>query len=136
MDREPPIPPFEGLRRKPLTRRRGSLTGVCGGIARYLGVSARWVRLAMVILTPITSGTNLLVYGGLALLLPKEAPDRDDSIRVYEAPVAVGPAGWSRDQRFAVAEETQELCQACDTAARPFARYCHKCGAELTPPEA
>lgn len=132
MDREPLIPTFTEQRRKALTRRRGSLTGVCGGIARYFGVSARWVRLAMVILTPITSGTNLLVYGGLALLLPKEAPDRDDSIRVYEAPVAVGP----RDQRFAPAQETQELCQTCDTAARLFARYCHRCGAELPPSEA
>lgn len=109
-----------GLLRIPgLTRRRGSLTGVCAGLARYFNVSSRWVRLAFVVATPLTSGLSLAAYAGLALLLPKENPE-DDTDDPFDH------AKPTQDLLEKVVP--QELCPQCDTVSRPYARHCHRCG--------
>ncbi|UGS34144.1 ATP-binding protein [Capillimicrobium parvum] len=48
------------------------LLGVCGGLARTLGVDAALVRLAFAALV-LLGGSGLVVYGALALLLPAPA---------------------------------------------------------------
>lgn len=46
--------------------------GVCGGLAKYFGISSTVARLLFVISFFMTSGTTALVYIGLALAMPKE----------------------------------------------------------------
>ncbi len=46
--------------------------GVCGGLAKYFGISSTVARLLFVIAFFMTSGTSLLIYLGLALAMPKE----------------------------------------------------------------
>ena len=48
------------------------LCGVCGGIARYLGVDSTVVRLLTVVLV-FVFGLSLWVYFIAALLMPKES---------------------------------------------------------------
>ncbi len=47
-------------------------TGVCGGIAKYFGISSTIARLLFVILFFMSGGTSLLIYIGLSLVIPKE----------------------------------------------------------------
>ena len=46
--------------------------GVCGGLAKYFGISSTVVRILFLIMTPMMSGANFLLYIGLALAMPKE----------------------------------------------------------------
>lgn len=47
------------------------LTGVCGGLAAYLGVDSGWVRIATAVAILFT-GVGLLVYIIAAFVLPEE----------------------------------------------------------------
>lgn len=49
--------------------------GVCGGLARYFGISSTVIRLLFVITFFAGSGTSLLVYIALAIALDKEPPE-------------------------------------------------------------
>ncbi|TNC34370.1 PspC domain-containing protein [Mumia zhuanghuii] len=49
------------------------IAGVCGGIARYLGVDPTVVRLAFVVLTVLGLGSMVVVYLVAWLLMPKDA---------------------------------------------------------------
>lgn len=46
--------------------------GVCGGLARYLGVDPTVVRLAFVVLTVLGLGSMILVYLVAWLLMPAD----------------------------------------------------------------
>lgn len=52
--------------------------GVCGGLAKYFGISATVVRLLFVVTFFAGSGTSLLVYIALAIALDKEPPELMD----------------------------------------------------------
>lgn len=54
---------------KSRTNRR--IAGVCGGIADYLGIDATMVRILFVIFTFIGSGSPIVVYLALTMILPK-----------------------------------------------------------------
>lgn len=54
---------------KSRTNRR--IAGVCGGIADYLGLDATMVRILFVIFTFIGSGSPIVVYMALTMILPK-----------------------------------------------------------------
>ncbi len=103
---------------KGLSRPRGSLTGVCAGIARYFNVNPALVRLAFVIATPFTSGINLLAYMGLAIFMPKDSEEQETPPQRPSTNTAIAPT-------------LQELCPNCDTVSHPYARYCHRCGTPL-----
>ncbi|MBW9204758.1 PspC domain-containing protein [Mumia sp. zg.B53] len=47
--------------------------GVCGGLARYLGVDPTVVRLGFVVLTLLGLGSMILVYLVAWLLMPADA---------------------------------------------------------------
>jgi len=47
-----------------------ALGGVLSGIARYLGVSAIWTRIAFLVITAFTFGTALFVYAILWIIIP------------------------------------------------------------------
>ncbi|MGH1563534.1 PspC domain-containing protein [Mumia sp. DW29H23] len=48
------------------------IAGVCGGLARYLGVDPTVVRLAFVVLTVLGLGSMVLVYLVAWLLMPTD----------------------------------------------------------------
>lgn len=52
--------------------------GVCGGLARYFGISSTVIRLLFVITFFAGSGTSLLIYIALAFALDKEPPEMMD----------------------------------------------------------
>lgn len=52
--------------------------GVCGGLAKYFGISSTVIRLLFVITFIAGSGTSLLVYIALAIALDKEPPSTYD----------------------------------------------------------
>lgn len=52
--------------------------GVCGGLAKYFGISSTVIRLLFVITFFAGSGTSLLVYIALAIALDKEPPEAMD----------------------------------------------------------
>ena len=49
---------------------QGVLGGVCAGIANYYGVNVMWPRLVAVLLALITSGTAILIYIVLWVVIP------------------------------------------------------------------
>jgi phage shock protein C len=55
--------------------------GVCGGLAKYFGISSTVVRLLFVITFFASSGASLLAYIALAIALDKEPPEMMDDFR-------------------------------------------------------
>ena len=104
-----------------LRRPAGSFTGVCAGLARYMGVRSSLVRIGYIVATPLTSGISILVYAGLAFFLPKDHEEREDT-----------QPGEGEGQRvLSYGPPPQSLCANCDTVSHPYARFCHRCGQEL-----
>lgn len=54
------------------SRKDKKIDGVCGGLAKYLGVSSTIVRLIFIIATFMGYGSPILLYFGLSIALPKE----------------------------------------------------------------
>ena len=50
--------------------------GVCGGIGEYLDVDPTLVRLAFVALTLLSSGSGLVIYVILMLIVPERPADK------------------------------------------------------------
>ncbi|HET7201996.1 MAG TPA: PspC domain-containing protein [Steroidobacteraceae bacterium] len=46
------------------------ISGVCLGLARYVGLDVTWIRIVTVVLVLLTGGGALVVYAALMLLLP------------------------------------------------------------------
>ena len=69
----PPAPPA-APGAWPLCRSRTDrrMAGVCGGIARWLGIQGIWVRLVFVLLFVAGNGLALIAYIALAILIPDE----------------------------------------------------------------
>lgn len=57
------------------SRRDIKWAGVCGGLAKYFGISSTVIRFLFVITFIAGSGTSLLVYIALAIVLDKEPPE-------------------------------------------------------------
>ncbi len=62
------------LKKKRLFKSRTNrkLAGVCGGMAQYLGMDPTIVRILFVVFTFIGSGSPVLAYIVLSMILPKE----------------------------------------------------------------
>ncbi|GAA4035486.1 envelope stress response membrane protein PspC [Parerythrobacter jejuensis] len=64
-------------------KQNAKLMGVCSGIADYTGVNALWIRLAALLLLPMTSFAILPLYFLTGLLLSQKPPhlyvDQDES---------------------------------------------------------
>lgn len=54
------------------------IAGVCGGLAKYFGISAGVIRALFVITLFAAGGTSLLIYIALAIALDKEPPEMMD----------------------------------------------------------
>ena len=66
-----PSPASSGQRRLTRSRSDRMLGGVCGGLARYFGVDATWVRIAFVV-SVILPGPQVLLYLLLWLVIPQD----------------------------------------------------------------
>jgi phage shock protein C len=53
-------------------KQNARLMGVCAGVADYTGVEIKWVRLAALILVPLTSGWVIPAYFLAGVLLNKK----------------------------------------------------------------
>jgi phage shock protein C len=62
--------PTKTLRR---SRSDRMVAGVCGGIARHVGVDAAVVRIVLVAATILGFGTGALLYAACWLIVPEEA---------------------------------------------------------------
>ncbi|AFK01990.1 phage shock protein C, PspC [Emticicia oligotrophica DSM 17448] len=61
---------------KKLYRTEGSekmVFGVCGGIAKYIGVDAALIRILWAILTIFGIGTPILIYIIMTFIIPRES---------------------------------------------------------------
>ncbi|MEP0554981.1 MAG: PspC domain-containing protein, partial [Balneola sp.] len=54
------------------SRTNKKIAGVCGGLAKYFGLSSTVVRFIFGAVFIMGWGTSLLIYIGLALAMPKE----------------------------------------------------------------
>ena len=48
------------------------LSGVCGGVAKYIGIDATWVRLIWAGVTLFSCGTAVIAYILAAIIIPEE----------------------------------------------------------------
>jgi phage shock protein PspC (stress-responsive transcriptional regulator) len=64
-------PTYKQLRRSRSDRMLG---GVCGGIARYLGVDPVAVRVGYAIVAIVSGGLAVLAYPVLWIIMPEEFP--------------------------------------------------------------
>lgn len=79
--------PTQGPKRLTRSRDDRVVSGLCGGLARYLNMDPSLVRILTVVLTLVTSGAALLVYVIALLVVPE-----DD--RVSPPPPRVPPTAW------------------------------------------
>lgn len=73
--------------KKRLVRHAGNtkIAGVCGSVAEYIGVDARWVRLIALVLTALTVVfPGALLYLTLMVFIPRE--DADTPVPTPNAP--------------------------------------------------
>lgn len=63
-----------------LTRSRtdSKLFGVCGGLAKYLGMNSTVLRIGFLIAFFLSSGSFFLLYLAMAVVMPKESIDDMD----------------------------------------------------------
>jgi phage shock protein C len=54
------------------SRTDNKIAGVCGGLAKYMGMSSTVVRILFLIAFFMSSGTAILAYIALAIVMPKE----------------------------------------------------------------
>jgi phage shock protein PspC (stress-responsive transcriptional regulator) len=71
---QPPFhtPPPPGYRRLTRTADDAPISGVCGGVARYLGVDPTVVRVLAVIAAVVTFPVGPIVYAVMWAVMPKE----------------------------------------------------------------
>jgi phage shock protein C len=90
----PPPPPFAAQPQPRLLRRSTDdkvLGGVCGGIARYLGVDAVLIRLLAVVLTIAGGGAGLIAYLVAWIVIPKDRTDDTSANQSTPVPSGGGP---------------------------------------------
>jgi phage shock protein C len=52
---------------------KGWIAGICAGLADFIGVRPRWVRIAFIILSMITHGFAIIAYIALVFIMKKSA---------------------------------------------------------------
>ena len=65
----PPPPPYKRLTR---TTWDAPVSGVCGGVARYLGVDPTLIRVLAAIMMVVTFPVGPIVYAVMWAVMPKE----------------------------------------------------------------
>jgi phage shock protein C len=70
--RQPPPPPPPPYRRLTRTSWDSPISGVCGGVARYLGIDPTVVRVVAAITMVVTIPVGPIVYAVMWAVMPKE----------------------------------------------------------------
>lgn len=70
----PPAPPAPARRTFRRSRTDRMVAGLCGGLAETLGVDATLLRVAMVALTVLSSGSGAIIYLVCWLVVPEADP--------------------------------------------------------------
>lgn len=68
------------------SRRDKKILGLCGGLSQMLNVDATLIRILLIVITVLTSGTVVLIYLIAGLVVPKEPP--------YHGGYGPGPGGY------------------------------------------
>ena len=88
-------PPSFAAQSQPRLLRRSTddkvLGGVCGGIARYLGVDAVLIRLLAVVLTIVGGGAGLIAYLVAWIVIPKDRTDNPGANQSTPVPSGGAP---------------------------------------------
>ena len=63
---------YKKIKKLMKSRSDKKISGVCGGLANYFGISSTVLRLLFVLGFFATSGTSFFIYIGLSLAMPKE----------------------------------------------------------------
>lgn len=82
----PPAPPRRLFR----SRQDRMLVGVCGGLARYLGVDATLVRVLLLVLTVFGVGAGALAYLIAWIVIPEEP-----AVASQEPPAQPNSTPWA-----------------------------------------
>ncbi|MHA7964706.1 PspC domain-containing protein [Paenibacillus sp. CAU 1782] len=56
------------------SRRDKKILGLCGGLSQMLNVDATLIRILLIVITVLTSGTVILIYLIAGMVVPKEPP--------------------------------------------------------------
>lgn len=72
---------FESVHRLTKSRTDKKISGVCGGLAKYLGINSTVVRLIFVAAMLLGYGSFLLVYIAMAIVMPKEPIEEMDDFK-------------------------------------------------------
>ncbi len=70
--RQPPPPPPPPYRRLTRTSWDSPISGVCGGVARYLGIDPTVVRVVAAITMVVTFPVGPIVYAVMWAVMPRE----------------------------------------------------------------
>lgn len=63
------------------SRTDSKLFGVCGGLAKYLGINSTVLRIGFLIAFFLSSGSFFLLYFAMAFVMPKESIDEMDDFK-------------------------------------------------------
>lgn len=63
------------------SRTDSKLFGVCGGLAKYLGINSTVLRIGFLIAFFLSSGSFFLLYIAMAIVMPKESIDNMDDFK-------------------------------------------------------
>lgn len=106
-----------------LRKKSGNIAGVSATLAEYLEINPAIIRLGF-IAGVFFSWTTILIYAALAFIIPSVSkPDKSE---------ALPDPDWMWDNEE---EEPSfldlKLCEHCDTALKPEAKFCHNCGSAV-----
>lgn len=69
---------LESVHRLTKSRTDKKISGVCGGLAKYLGINSTIVRIIFVVAILLGYGSFILVYIAMAIVMPKEPIEEMD----------------------------------------------------------
>lgn len=72
---------LESVHRLTKSRTDKKISGVCGGLAKYLGINSTIVRIIFVAAMLLGYGSFLLVYIAMAIVMPKEPIEEMDDFK-------------------------------------------------------
>jgi len=72
---------FDSIHRLTKSRTDKKISGVCGGLAKYLGINSTVVRIIFIAAMLLGYGSFLLVYIAMAIVMPKEPVSEMDDFK-------------------------------------------------------
>lgn len=105
-----------------LRKKSGNIAGVSATLGEYLDINPAIIRLGFVAGVFI-SWTTILIYAALAFIIPSVSKANGKELSGEEASDWI----WDDEEQEPSFVDLQ-LCENCDTALKPNAKFCHSCG--------